>query len=653
MIPESATVITDVDSLVTARTRKEMAGQTERTSADSLAGPWTARWAYTAREPDELSIQRGDALLSQGKTAGEEGWLLVTRFGGPEGGDADEGLVPLNHLSRVTAGQDSTDDAEALGQQRALPDWGYDHGVAFEKLRPSHPLWLEAAVEEFNHALLYDTRDWGAADRAIRVVMDARAGPVSPAKPDGGEDAPEECAEPAREAEAAAEAAAEGGREKEGGGREASGGGEARRALRDYSTRHAAMLRSSAITALGDHRYIVVEAGNWGLGNRLYSLVGCLALALATNRTLLLRDWFLFPSRLPHLLAPPGGFPSWHAFSYEAVVARALPELRGSWADVRNASQVITLLERPAELHVVKRRRLQTESSHAALLCCDLTEDLDAISLSSVTFLHVVSNTFFAPLLLANPHHGPRLRSLLGPRPFHALSRWLLRPAPSVAAEVDAFRRAHLTPHLPNRSLIGIHIRTLDWMRIPLPIYWRCLAQAGPADLRQALVLIAADTDVTPPPHLSSAGAIFVQRRSPERTKRSYLVESHSTGLRDAIIDLFLLGSADLLVVSPMTTFGGFAHGYAAGGEAPWRATSYGDCVRAGSPEPFFHHWPDASRQLARGGQEPCRSTVKGRACGLPEGFAASEEARGVGHWLLGREGTVGERSALFDPSFT
>ena len=99
--------------------------------------------------------------------------------------------------------------------------------------------------------------------------------------------------------------------------------------------------------------------------------------------------------------------------------------------------------------------------------------------------MHVLSNTYFAPLLLRNRRHAA-LAAALGPRPFRSLARYLLRPAAPVAADVDAFllarRHGTLAPPdaltdaaaraaapaaAPLRPLVGMHARTQDWMRVP------------------------------------------------------------------------------------------------------------------------------------------------------------------------------------------
>ena len=45
--------------------------------------------------------------------------------------------------------------------------------------------------------------------------------------------------------------------------------------------------------------------------------------------------------------------------------------------------------------------------------------------------------------------------------------------------------------------------------------------------------------------------------------------------LHDAAVDLFLLARCDVLLVSPMSSFGSFAHGYASSDAPPWKVTVY------------------------------------------------------------------------------
>ena len=43
---------------------------------------------------------------------------------------------------------------------------------------------------------------------------------------------------------------------------------------------------------------------------------------MATERTLLVRDWFAFPSRLGELFTAPAGLGGWEGLSYERVTTR-------------------------------------------------------------------------------------------------------------------------------------------------------------------------------------------------------------------------------------------------------------------------------------------------------------------------------------------
>ena len=50
-------------------------------------------------------------------------------------------------------------------------------------------------------------------------------------------------------------------------------------------------------------------------------------------------------------------------------------------------------------------------------------------------------------------------------------------------------------------------------------------------------------------------------------------LQPRASRLHDAAVDLFLLARCDVLLVSPMSSFGSFAHGYATSGAPPWKAS--------------------------------------------------------------------------------
>ena len=506
-------------------------------------------------------------------------------------------------------------DASAPGQQRADAQWGYDHGLRFDEIDERHPLWLEAAIETFVHSLVFNGSQ-PLTDRQIRAVMRRKAGaepfpmPLDADPSCSADDSQYTPTDPGSDAELL---------------------------LAAYALRHARALKSPT-----EHRYLVVEAGSWGLGNRLFALVSGLALAVATDRVLLLRDWFAFPSRLGDLFAPPPLPGGWDALSFERAVARVLPSMRGGWAGLRAASSVISLLELPAQLHVVDGRRVRAPSDHLAVFCDQFNERYPA------QFVHVLSNTNYLPLLLHNRWPAPRL-ALLGRRPFHALASWLLQPAPAVRAAADGFLGEQRRGALANRSLVGVHIRTQDWMRVPPSHYWRCLDTAAPAGGGAAWLVAADADDVAPPAEMLERGAVVVQRRA-ARSKADYAVEADGAGLFDAAVDLVLLASCDTLVVSPMSSFGAFAHAWADGGAIPWKATAYGECVREATAEPFFHHWPDVARELReRRGDGDGHGHGSAAECALPPTFYGSSEARSLGLWLLGGEASAAELEQLVE----
>ena len=51
-------------------------------------------------------------------------------------------------------------------------------------------------------------------------------------------------------------------------------------------------------------------------------------------------------------------------------------------------------------------------------------------------------------------------------------------------------------------------------------------------------------------------------------------LQPRASRLHDAAVDLFLLARCDVLLVSPMSSFGSFAHGYASSGAPPWKAST-------------------------------------------------------------------------------
>lgn len=679
-----------------------------------------ALYDFTAREDDELSLRRGERLVVAG-SADDAGWVLVRRADG-----IGQGLVPLNHIrqTEAAASTHTTEEAERLGQSRALPDWGYDHGVPFQRLQPEHPLWMQSALESFVHSLLFNTTSWRLADVHMRQVMRR----LADQEHHGDDDTlPRTDIESAScEANLTLSRSAGDGGSSDDGPKTEPAASEAVRLLESYTRRHRAALAALEAAAAAEavpldesHRFVVAEAGSWGLGNRLYSLVSCLALALATNRTLLVRDWFGYPSELPALFAPPAGLRGgWNDLSYEAVAGRVARTLPGGWEQLRaEHTAVLTVLERNAQRHVVGGQRRTYASSPLSLLCAER----DVAAEYPQRFLHVLSNSYFAPLLLRNPRHAP-LAAALGARPFHLLARHLLRPSPSVAADVASFLAARRreaatvttsaaataataaaasfgssshpqppsTPPPSRRRLVGMHARTQDWMRVPLGAYWSCMRRAAPPAESEAW-LVAADADIgdSLPPELrasapaplavkaaaptagaaasgvaaAAAAAVAVaappvwQRRA-ARTKRSFLLERDAAGLHDAAVDLFLLAECDALLVSPMSSFGGFAHGFARSDAPPWKVTTFGRCVRGRSAEPFFHHWQDVHRQMRAaaeaGAPAPAASATwatreHGGQCALPDDFYESAEAHDLGLWLLGGETTPEERRLLVE----
>ena len=225
-----------------------------------------AAYDYHARDSDELSLRRGEPLVVVAEA--EPGWVHVRL---PDG---REGLVPHNHLlvyqsegrtapqlaeagSDVeTLGSEEETDFESLGQSRALPDWGYDHGVRFEGLQPEHPLWLQSALEGFVHALLFNTTAWGLADANVRTVMRHHH---------RGQQEKRECDSSGGDSGGGGGGGSSSSADDSAPSEEVASSDESSDALEAYARRHRAALDAAGSAPLRAQRYLVVEAGSWSL----------------------------------------------------------------------------------------------------------------------------------------------------------------------------------------------------------------------------------------------------------------------------------------------------------------------------------------------------------------------------------------------------
>ena len=372
-------------------------------------------------------------------------------------------------------------------------------------------------------------------------------------------------------------------------------GSDAELLLAAYALRHARALKSPT-----EHRYLVVEAGSWGLGNRLFAMVSGLALAVASDRVLLLRDWFAFRR-------------GWATSSRR----------RRCWRLGRacsNAPRACCRRRAAAGRACARRLRhlaleLPRNSTSSTAAASRLLSPSSAIS--STTALAsscTCSNTNYLPLLLHNRWPAPRL-ALLGRRPFHALASWIFQPAPAVRAAADGFldeQRRHL-PTARSSACTSAR-RTGCACRLPT---------TGGASTRRRRRRAAVSSPPTPTTwrrrELLDRGAVIVQRRA---AFADYAVEADGAGLFDAAVDLLLLASCDTLVVSPMSSWRVCMRGRRRRVRGKRRRTA---SVRERTAEPFFHHWPDVARGCASG--VATAPATAGSAAGAAADLYGSSEA--------------------------
>ena len=242
-----------------------------------------------------------------------------------------------------------------------------------------------------------------------------------------------------------------------------------------------------------------------GMSNRMGVLVSALALAIATDRALLMdwppvvahwhpaREYIALPS-VEQLLEPPvgvkwrwsesrnwlppsGGCNGKHATASNCLV-RPFGSLESSQCRSSSHHSNHVLLEHCKRGGIVGNQEgsyldtfpltplpfpclqdLQNPLSlhFGALLCGELdtaTPDPRFKVPASGDVLHLQSWDFFLPLIKNNPTISPRLAPL-GPEPASTLARWLLRPVPPLEDQAQGAFMHDLAGHF----VVGIHIR--------------------------------------------------------------------------------------------------------------------------------------------------------------------------------------------------
>ncbi|KAJ1480404.1 hypothetical protein T484DRAFT_1901175 [Baffinella frigidus] len=365
-------------------------------------------------------------------------------------------------------------------------------------------------------------------------------------------------------------------------------------------------------------RPAIVAHPQFGLGNRISSVVSSLALALITDR----RFFIEWGEHFSPLFSTP----------FDSVPPRAL---------IPSTSDILDLSASSPSL-----------GSFANATACG---SVDALLPTNVT--HLLSDQYFLPLLLANSEARARLAALFTPLDspsdeegvesasgeggeesaglgaaqgeevgeaglFATLGRWALQPSEEVRRAVLAFELG-----MGGRCVVGVHVRVpmFDWEHRQVPDVdpeeaLQCARRAFLSQLRhQAANSTSArgeHDDASSTGGGSSGGVVFVASTSEAvrmRAREMFAkrgawtsgatgrLEPGGAGEKQALMDLILLSRCQEIVSSVHSTFSYAAHALA--GVTPWVVSSrsppphgggggrasVSKCIRATGPEPCFH----------------------------------------------------------------
>eukprot|EP00873_Tetraselmis_striata_P024591 jgi/Tetstr1/444855/TSEL_032697.t1 len=361
--------------------------------------------------------------------------------------------------------------------------------------------------------------------------------------------------------------------------------------LDQYTQLHMAM----TVAKEREPRALVVHFHNdAGVANRAGVLVSALALALATQRALLVewppvqahwhpsREYIALPGLGDLFELPPG--PAWSWRQARTWLPRGHECASAGGAAAGGASCL----------------DLQTPGSPAlgALLCGNLSGGTGGPPALAEPVAHLQSWDYFLPLLRSNAAAAGALAAL-GPRPGSALARWLLRPVAALEERAAAFAEAHLA----GRFAVGVHVRQQGYNGLSaeqVKALAGCAARvtsARPAAAGGAVWFVAAD---------SRQGRALVARHAAgvPGVQVVYLDSpldgaewrGSTRGTQAALVELRVLALCDELVLSPGSTFGRAAHMWA-GREAYVLAKAgprAGTCPRKGTVDGCCHSWRDS-----------------------------------------------------------
>ena len=369
-------------------------------------------------------------------------------------------------------------------------------------------------------------------------------------------------------------------------------------------------------------RFLVYEARNFGLGNRILGLVSAFLTAMATERALLV-NWPKRPASYAELddLFQNPGFDWNSASAWQSLAETEKVSAPSSYGYYLSYCRLCAL------------RGFQDENKRYEKLLCDG----DAGIPEQDAIVRICSTQWFGPVLAHNPYfRGSICAGISETDLFGTLARFLLRPIKLIQDRIDAFRKKYFDS---GHRVVALQVRAKENYRLSpnqISAFFSCAYSVSEqllGSLPRNSVALSSNTthaghDILPSTPLRPGERISLNRMggkdvpSSRQSGIKWFVATDSldvrqrlrdmleddllvwetpagegkviskgtvSGVQDALTEMWLLGEADEIVVSPYSTFGYVAH--ARVGKIPHTVLESLHCVRFQSGQPCFQKW--------------------------------------------------------------
>jgi hypothetical protein len=257
----------------------------------------------------------------------------------------------------------------------------------------------------------------------------------------------------------------------------------------------------------------IVLSPSGQLCNRMRSVISAFALALLTDRALIVPEFGYGETQFSDLFKHPG-------FNISAPVT------------AKGSKRSIDMSER---------------ASSVERFAC--TNFLD-LSINQETLWKVTGSNYINTYLYANPHLQEKMRSLfLDDDMYRPILFYLFRPQDHIIRQKEQFIQQHLGS---KPYTIGFHIRTeypitdVEW-----DAYRNCANQVTPKHLREDSQWFAS-TDTLPARSLIREK---LQRNVTFYSPDTFIVGAFKAGLEQALVDILVTSESDQLFLTPHSSF--------------------------------------------------------------------------------------------------